>query len=152
MDPVSMVVGALASGAATGLTEATAKAIKDAYAALKGLLARKYPSLSTSSVENKPESPVQRAALEESLRDADGDNDAELVNAAEALIEAIKAHDPEAAKTVGIDLTRVRAGELNVAGIRASGGSQAVRATDVSVAGAMTIKDVHTQGQDPDRP
>jgi hypothetical protein len=53
---------------------------------------------------------------------------------------------------VGVDLSRIDAGEINIAGITASGGSTAVRASDVTVQGSMNIQDVETRGQDPGHP
>jgi hypothetical protein len=84
MDPVSMVVAALAAGVVAGVKDAAAAAVKDAYNALKGVLSRRYPSVSTSGVENKPESKTQQSALEESLTDAAADTDSELFSAAQA--------------------------------------------------------------------
>src|ERR1700722_7043347 len=75
MDPVSMIVGALASGAASGLTKGAGNAISDAYGALKNLITKRYPSVSTAGVENKPTSDVQKGALQESLSDEGAGSD-----------------------------------------------------------------------------
>src|SRR5690349_23355356 len=55
MDPVTVVVSALAAGAATGLTDTVATAVKDAYAGLKRLLTRRYEDVDLAPVEKKPD-------------------------------------------------------------------------------------------------
>ena len=40
MDPITLIVTALAAGAASGAAEAASAAVKDAYAGLKALVAR----------------------------------------------------------------------------------------------------------------
>ena len=42
MDPVTMVVAALAAGAGAGVKDTATAAVKDAYAGLKGLLAERF--------------------------------------------------------------------------------------------------------------
>lgn len=150
MDPMAMIVGALASGAASGLTKVAGNAISDAYDALKNLIAKRYPSVSTAGVENKPTSDTQKGALQESLSDEGADTDAELLDAANKLLVAIKSNDPDAARAVGLDLTRVNAGNIDIERVRAAGDATAVRMTDVASAGNLNIKDVeadNTAGQ-----
>ena len=40
MDPITLIVTALAAGAATGITDATSSAVKDAYTGLKALVSK----------------------------------------------------------------------------------------------------------------
>lgn len=145
MDPVTLIVGALAAGAATGLTDATAQAIKDCYGALKSLIARKYPDVSTSGVERKPQSERQRGALDEELREEGAAQDEELVAAARVLLDAIKDAESQTAETVGIDLSKIWADSIDIEDINAKGGSTAVRASEVS-ARSVKIKGVETDG------
>jgi hypothetical protein len=42
MDPVTMVVAALAAGAGAGVKDAATQAVKDAYAGLKAMLAERF--------------------------------------------------------------------------------------------------------------
>ncbi len=150
MDPVSLIVGALASGAASGLKKTVGTAIADGYKYLKGLISDRY-GLSTDALDKKPESPVQRAALRESLADAGAGGDSELLRAAQALLVAIEADDPAAAETVGVELSRINAGEIDIEAIKASGGATGVKASDIT-ADSMKIKDVDARGQGADRP
>ena len=147
-----MVVAALAAGAVAGVKDTAAAIVKDAYNALKGVLSRRYPGVSTSGVEKKPESNTQQSALEESLTDAGAGTDSELLSVAQALLEAIKAHDPGAAATVGVDLSRIEAGSIDISGVRAGEGSTGVRASDVKVDGAMSIRDVDAGGRQSENP
>jgi len=152
MDPVSVVVAALAAGAAAGLKDTVAAAIKDAYSGLKHLLSKRYADVSTSGLEKKPDSKPQQSALAESLTDAGADKDADLLAAAKALQDAIKAHDPGAYATVGIDLSRVEAGSLDIHDVHAAEGATGVRASDVKVAGAMNISRIDAGTQKPEHP
>jgi hypothetical protein len=151
VDPVTLIVGAVIAGASSGLKETTKKAISDAYAGLKRIISDRY-GVSTAALENKPESDLQRGAFQESLEGTGAGADAQLVEMARAVLEAIQAQDADAAKSIGVDLTRIEAGEITIEGISASGGSAAVKATDVKTEGAINIKDVHTTGKDPDHP
>ena len=45
MDPITLIVAALAAGAAAGLGDTASQAIKDAYAGLKGLIKRRFAGM-----------------------------------------------------------------------------------------------------------
>ena len=115
MEPVSLIVGALAAGASTGLTEAATTAVKDAYGTLKGLVQRLFQG-----------KPVAEAVLDEHAKDPDGpyqdtlkaeleragaDADPEIVAAARAVLEAA---DPEGAKAgkYALDLRGAQVGSI----------------------------------------
>jgi hypothetical protein len=63
MDPVSFIVAALAAGAAAGLKDTAAAAVKDAYAGVKGWIQTRYGRVDLGALEQKPGSEVKRAAL-----------------------------------------------------------------------------------------
>lgn len=133
-----LVVSAVALGAATGLTEATTAAVKDAYAGLKALLGRRR--VDVSGVERKPESVAQQAALQETLTDTPDAVDDELLQAARAVTEAVAAEQPGAAAAVGVDLERVRAEFLRVGTVRSTG--TGVRVRDGEFTGGIDIGQV----------
>jgi|1186.fasta_scaffold354253_1 hypothetical protein len=63
MDPVTVIVSALAVGAAAGVKETAAAGVKDAYAALKRLLGERYGGVDVAAVERRPESEAKRRSL-----------------------------------------------------------------------------------------
>ncbi|ETZ33608.1 hypothetical protein L839_5660, partial [Mycobacterium avium MAV_120809_2495] len=65
-----------------------AAAVKDTYAGLKRLITDRYKGVDPTGVENKPSSEAKRASLEEDLKDAGAEQDADLLAAAKAVIEA----------------------------------------------------------------
>jgi len=91
-------------------------------------------------------SPIQRSALEETLTPAGAGGDAELLAAAKALLEAIKADAPGVAETVGVDLSRIEAVNINIEDITAREGSVGVRASDVHAEGDVNISGVDVGG------
>lgn len=121
MDPITMIVMALAAGAAAGLKPTAETAIKDAYAGVKALITRKYAQVSLTPLENKPESESKRDSLKEDLQDAGADKDAELLAQVKALVEALEKHVPQSAAAVGVDLKDVKAAFLRVQKVSAEG-------------------------------
>ncbi len=101
MDPVMLIVTALAAGAASGAAEAAASAVKDAYAGLKALVARRLggrpdAELVLARHEQAPE--VWQAPLAAVLADAGADRDLELVHAARALMTLVDGAGARAGK------------------------------------------------------
>lgn len=97
MDPITAAIAvAAAAGVAAGVTEAGKKLIGDAYEALKALLKKKFGAesevvKSAEAVMAKPDSVGRKETLKEEVKSAKADQDAELVAAARALIEQVKA-------------------------------------------------------------
>ncbi len=152
MDPsivVAAVAAAVSAGAVQGLTDSAKQAIADAYKALKGVLTRKY-SADVAVVEVDPASAPRQAVLEAELIKAAADGDGELQAAAEHVLRVVHEYAPRAAELVGVKLTRVKAGELEITKIRAKGAS-GVQAQDVEVAGRFVISDVEVE-QTPTHP
>ena len=97
MDPVSLVVGALAAGAAAAAQETASTAIKDAYAGLKALVQRRFAGkpdaeLVLAKYEQKPTS--WQEPLKDELAATAVENDTELIKAAQQLMGLI---DPQQA-------------------------------------------------------
>lgn len=139
MDPVTMIVSALAAGAASGLKESAAEGIKDAYAALTRWLGERYGGVDVGAVEKRPESEAKRASLQEDLQDAGAGSDEQLLALAQRLVEEVRRHDAEAGAAVGIDLEQVQAAALRVHDVHASGTGVRVRqgtfTGDIDIAG-----------------
>lgn len=140
MDPLTVVVAAIALGAQEGVRETVATAVKDAYAGLKRLITDRYKGVDPTAVESKPNSEAKRASLEEDLKDAGAEQDADLLAAAKAVIEAVRADNPQAGEPIGVDLERIEAEALRIQNVQSTGAG--VRVRDAKVAGAIDISGV----------
>ena len=96
MEPVTLIVSAVALGAAAAAEEVVPQAIKDAYAGFKGLLVRKFGGAANvedavRKVEEKPESEGRKAVLGEEIEAARSAIDPELIAKAEELLKQLQA-------------------------------------------------------------
>jgi hypothetical protein len=139
MDPITLIVTALALGAAAGLKPAAEQAIKDAYSGLKSLI-QKYTKVSVEQLEEAPESKARRAVVEEDLTKTGADKDEEVLRQAKTLLDAIQAHAPETASAIGVDLAEIKAASLNIEHIVAQATGVRVRQGEFSA--DITIRDV----------
>ncbi len=92
MDPTTLIVTALATGAATSMQETTSTAIKDAYAGLKALLLRKFahePKALTTVMEYEADSDTYEKPLKKALSTTRLDQDEEVLAAAQHLMTLI---------------------------------------------------------------
>jgi RNA polymerase sigma-70 factor, ECF subfamily len=137
VDPITLVVAAVALGASAGLTDTASQVVKDAYTELKALLARRH--VDVSGVERRPDSDTQRAALAETLTDTDTVSD-EVVAAARVVTETVAEHAPTAASAIGVDLQQVSAAFLRIASVEATG--TGVRVRDAEFSGGIDIGQV----------
>src|SRR5690349_8742849 len=85
MEPVSLLVNALAAGAAAGVGETASAAVKDAYANLKALLAARFTGDQAREValaehERRPE--VWRGPLTQAIMDSGAVRDPLVIEAA----------------------------------------------------------------------
>ncbi len=122
MEPISAIALSLALG--TGATvgkEVVSALVKDAYAALKGLIKDKYPKVSVEQLEQAPESKNRRAVVEEDLTNSGAGQDPELLAAAHKLTKLIQQQAPGVAASIGVDLKDVEAANLHLRDIAASG-------------------------------
>jgi hypothetical protein len=92
MDPITLIVTALATGAATALTDAASSAVKDAYASLRALVRRRLagrPDAELVLARHESAPQTWQAPLAAVLSEADADHDTDLVAAAEALMHLV---------------------------------------------------------------
>ncbi len=127
MDSISIIVSALASGAAAGLKPTAEKIVKEAYAGLKGIIQRKYNDVDLRPIENKPESESKRESMAEDLADAGASGDQELLDLAKILIDALAKHDKATAAAIGVDLEEVKAAYLNIKKVTSTGAGVKVK-------------------------
>jgi hypothetical protein len=119
VDPISLVVAALAAGAAAGLTDAARSAVADAYASLKARLRRHIAG--DRDAENRLDELERQPAadtgpLAERLRTTAADRDRELIATARAVLERL---DPQGARAGKYDV-RISGGKGIVVGDHAT--------------------------------
>jgi hypothetical protein len=105
VDPVSLIVAALAAGASVALKETAGAAVKDAYAGLKSLLKRKAGDrpLITEVIEQHEEEPeIWEKPLQAELGKAGVADDEEVVRAAQRLLALL---DPAGAQSGKYNVT-----------------------------------------------
>src|SRR4029434_4838681 len=110
------------------------QAIKDGYAALKELIIRKYAEVQVDQLEANPNSKNRRGVIEEELAAVKADQDAEVLQHAQALLEVIQRQAPETAAAIGVDLKDVEGASLAIRRVMATG-------VGVKVAGAKLSGD-----------
>lgn len=153
MDPITIIVNALALGAAAGVQATAAQAVKDAYAGLKRVIHERY-ELADSAVgmiERRPEKEAFKEAAREALDEEGAGSDEELLRQAQTLIKAVEQHAPEAATNVNVNLEEVKAAaNLRIKEIRASGSGASVdvKLKKVEAGGDIEIGDIGAGGDD----
>ena len=103
MDPVTLIVTALAVGAASALQDGTSAAVKDAYARLSALVRRRFagrPKGELVLTEHEAAPHVWEAPLAAELSAAGADGDADLVAAAQAMMSLVDQAGARAGKYV----------------------------------------------------
>jgi hypothetical protein len=140
MDPITVILTALATGAAAGVTSTATDAIKDAYGALKSLVKARYATVRVDALEKKPDSKSSQRRVEEDLKQTDAGSDQDLVRLAQQLIALIREAAPETAQVVGLNIEGFEAGELLVEDVESSGTGVSVR--DTKVTGRAEFKNV----------
>lgn len=147
MEPVSIIVAALAGGAAAGLKGVADKVVGDAYDALKALLGRRFGSVDTAPVEKKPESDGARAYVGEGLAEAGADADAEVLAAARRLIELLEERAPQVGQAIGVDLRKVKAAAIDVSDVSATGeNATGARLHEVEAQGEIRLSGIRAEG------
>ena len=92
MDPVTLIVTALAAGAASALQDGAAVAVKDAYARLRALVTKRFaghPKGELVLAEHETAPQTWQAPLAAELAATGADSDAGLVAAAQALMSLV---------------------------------------------------------------
>jgi hypothetical protein len=85
MDPISMIVGALAMGATSGLKDTATEAIRDAYEGLRDLVRRRFvgrPIAEMALSEHEKAPQVWAKPLSVELATVGADTDAQIIAAA----------------------------------------------------------------------
>ena len=155
MEPITTIIAsAIAMGAAAGIKPTVAQAVQDAYAGLKRLIRDRYGSNeevadAVDCVTKKPEVGRRREALDDALKEAGAEQDAQLASAAKQLIQAVKDHAPQVPESIGMSIGILKAAELDVENVRAGAAGTAVKMDTADIAGRATFSGIG--GGTPDR-
>ena len=120
MEPLTLILGALAAGATAAAKDTASQAIKDAYAGLKTLIQRRFAEkkapegeMALTKYEEKPD--VWEAPLKDALVETDTDQAAEILKAAEALKQALELTS-EGREAVSKYILNIQGSEVGVIG------------------------------------
>ncbi|WP_459546590.1 hypothetical protein [Nocardia sp. X0981] len=150
MDLVTLIVTAVAVGAAAGVTDTAKQSVTDAYIALRDLLTHRYREVDLAPLESTPESGAERQSLMGTLRAQGAGTDDELAALATELISAVRAAAAETGAAVGVDLEMVEGAALRISGVTATG--TGVRVRDGRFSGDIEIGAVEAGAGDPSHP
>jgi hypothetical protein len=145
MDPLASIVTALAAGAAAALQSTVEQGVKDGYAALKGLIQRKYTQVNLGQLEANPTSKSRRGVVEEDLKAAGAETDTEVLQRAQVLLGAIQRRAPQAAAAIGVDLKEIEGASLAIRRVTTTGAG--VKVEQGKFSGDITIEDVQAGRQ-----
>lgn len=92
MDPISLIMGALAAGAAAGLGDSATGAVKDAYAGLRDLVRRRLAGRPVAALEAHEKAPhVWQAPSSAALVAVGIHTDAQIIAAAQRVMALVDA-------------------------------------------------------------
>ncbi len=93
MDPVTLIVTALAAGAAAALKDTASQAVKDAYAGLRALVQQRLagkPAAETALAQYEAKPKVWEEPLKDGLAEAGAGEDAALLESAQRLLKLVQ--------------------------------------------------------------
>ena len=105
MEPLTLILTALAAGASSALQESAGDAVKSAYGKLKALLQRKLSGrpLGEAVLTGNEEDPdVWKEPLKKEMQQVEADRDEEIIEAAKALADLVA---PEASRSYAMTIT-----------------------------------------------
>ncbi|HEX3640882.1 MAG TPA: hypothetical protein VHV10_06295 [Ktedonobacteraceae bacterium] len=92
MDPVSVILAALASGAIAAAQDTASQAMKDAYAGLKALVQKRFekkPHAEMALTEYEKDTDIWEKPLQKSLVETGADQDEAIVRQAEQILKLV---------------------------------------------------------------
>ena len=92
MDPVSVVLAALAAGATAATKDTASQAVKDAYAGLKALVKKRFekrPQAELALAEYEKDTDTWKKPLQKSLVETGADQDETLVRQAQQVLKLV---------------------------------------------------------------
>ena len=149
MDPVTLIVTALALGAAAGLKDTAAQVITDSYSGIKAHILQKYGDVGLDALEKKPESQAKRDSVAEDLAEVGAGKDEELLLEAQALAHLVEQYAPNTAAQINVKLADIKAiGSFRLSDLSASGSGARVDvdAQRIETGGDFEITGLHSEG------
>lgn len=92
MEPITLILGALAAGALASVSMGATAAVKDAYAGLKRLVAARFrgkPAAEVALAEHAADPDTWQAPLAKALAETGTDTDPAVIEAARQLMELL---------------------------------------------------------------
>ena len=93
MEPITLVLSALAAGATAAFQETATRAVKDAYEGLKALIQRRFagnPDAETDLRRYEKDPGTHEKPLQKSLVEAGADKDEDIVRQAQELLKLVE--------------------------------------------------------------
>ncbi len=112
-----MIVAALTAGASTGIGDAASQGVKDAYAGLKALIARRFARNERAQAvlrEHAADPDTYEKPMAKQLQETGADRDADIVRLAEALLRLV--HETGGQPGYHIEVTGGQVGNIGPGG------------------------------------
>jgi hypothetical protein len=125
MDPITLIVAALAAGASAGLGDAASQAIKDAYAGLKGLIKRRFAGNAKAEetlADHEADPETYEKPLEKQLMESGVAEDRSVIEAAQKLMALV---DPQGSAAGQYNVGSISADRGGIAAAHIEGGATA---------------------------
>ncbi len=126
MEPIALIIGALAAGATAAAKDTSSQVVKDAYAGLKTLIQRRFVEkkapegeMAMTKYEEKPR--AWEEPLKDALRQTDADKSYAILDAVK-LLKAVLEKTPEGQEAVSKHFVNVQNSEVGVIGDHATVG------------------------------
>jgi hypothetical protein len=131
------------SAIAAALGNLGSAAVLGAYQAVKTLVLHKFGAdhkvaKAIEELEQEPDSDGWKLVLQEAAKKSGADKDEEIIKAAQALLEAVKAQ----AGGIGMDIGTFKAAKLEVSDVVAEEKGTAVRMKEVDIEGTATFSKI----------
>lgn len=139
MEPIiTLIVSAIALGAAAGTQKTVEKAIEDAYEGLKRLLIDHYKSHNDLIdamwfLDKKPQDENRQLALAGELQTTNIANDSEVIDQAKKLYRVVEAYDQNLPQAIGMDIGKLKAAALEVENVQAGKSGTGVRIQEADI-------------------
>jgi hypothetical protein len=155
MEPfATLIVSALALGAAAGAQSTIEQVIKDAYAGLRQVIVDRYSRHARlvdamDSLAEEPQDASRRETLGDELESAEVTNDEAVIEKAQAVHAAMNDSAPTLAKAIGMDIGELEAAVLEVENVQAGKTGIGVRIGKAQIRGSASFRNIGREDSDP---